>query len=307
MEKKVFDIEAKRILIFLGITFLFTYLLEILVITPLVLSDDMLKMTIGQTMIATMMFIPAIGVLLTRLLTKEGFKNLWIHPNFKGNIKYYLFAWFGPVILIIIGALAYFLIFPSNLSFDMEYLSATYEASGIEVDITQLKQTMIIQGIVAVFLAPILNALTCFGEEWGWRGYLLAKTFDKFKVLPMLLINGLIWGLWHAPITVLGHNYGLGYPGYPYAGIIAMCIFCIIIGTFFSYISLKTKSCIPAVIAHGSLNGFSAIAIYLTKNGGNPFVGPAPIGIIGGIAFIVVAVICAYLLMKEEKGKEQSA
>lgn len=61
-----------------------------------------------------------------------------------------------------------------------------------------------------------------------------------------------------------------------------MCIFCIVVGTFFSYVSLKTKSCIPAVIAHGSLNEFSPIAMYLTKDGGNPFIGPVPIGIIGG-------------------------
>jgi len=303
MEKKVFDIEAKRILIFLGITFLFTYLLEIFLISPLVKSDDMIKMTIGQSLIAMMMFIPAIGVLLTRLLTREGFKNLWIGPNLKGNIKYYIFAWFGPIVLTIIGGLLYFLVYPNNLTFEMEYLSGVYEASGIEVDISQLKQTIIIQGIVAIFLSPVLNALTCFGEEWGWRGYLLPKMSEKFKVLPMLLINGVIWGLWHGPLTVLGHNYGVGYIGYPYLGILSMCIFCIVLGTFFSYISLKTKSCIPAVIAHGSINGFSAIAIYLTKDGGNPFIGPAPIGIIGGIAFIVVAIICAYLLMKEERSK----
>lgn len=307
MKEKVFDNNAKRILIFLGTTFLITYLLEIFLVSPLVNSDDMIKMTVGQSLVAMMMFIPAIGVLITRLVTREGFKNLWIHPNFKGNIKYYLIAWFGPVVLTVIGALLYFLIFPNNLTFEMEYLAGAYEASGIEFDIEQLKSTLLIQSIVAIFLSPVVNAIACFGEEWGWRGYLLPKMSEKFKVLPMLLINGLIWGLWHAPLTVLGHNYGVGYFGYPYFGILAMCVFCIVLGTLFSYISLKTKSCIPAVIAHGSLNGFSAVAIYLTKDGGNPFIGPAPIGIIGGIAFIVVALICAYFLVKEEKSKIEIA
>jgi len=121
---------------------------------------------------------------------------------------------------------------------------------------------------------------------------------NKFKLLPMLLINGVIWGLWHAPITALGHNYGLSYAWFPFTGIFAMSIFCIVLGTIFSYLTIKTKSCIPAVIAHGSFNGFASVAMYFTVDGGNPFVGPGPTGIVGGSAFIVTAVILYYLLNK---------
>ena len=40
--------------------------------------------------------------------TKEGFKNCWIRPNFKNNIKVYLLAYFGPGILTVFGAFIYF-------------------------------------------------------------------------------------------------------------------------------------------------------------------------------------------------------
>ncbi|NLP35100.1 MAG: CPBP family intramembrane metalloprotease [Clostridiales bacterium] len=306
MKKREFDLDAKRILIYLVITFAITYVLEIGVIRKFVMSEDLVTVAIGQLMVAMVMFIPAIGVLLTRLLTKEGFKNSWLHPNLKGNVKYYLIAWFAPVVLTIIGAIIYFLINPSNLSFDLEYLKSTYEKTGITIEETQLKATLAVQIVVGLFLSPVVNAITCFGEEWGWRGYLLPKMADKFKVVPTLLITGVIWGLWHAPLTVLGHNYGLDYIGHPYLGIIAMCIFCIVLGTIFSYLSWKTKSCLPAVIAHGSINGFAAVAIYFTKDGGNPFIGPAPTGIIGGIAFIILAIVCALLLVREEKSHIQS-
>ena len=113
----------------------------------------------------------------------------------------------------------------------------------------------------------------------------------------MFLITGVIWGLWHAPLTIVGHNYGVGYAGFPFVGILAMCLFCTVIGIFLSYVSLKTKSCIPAVLSHGAINGFAAIGIYFTKDGGNPFVGPAPTGVVGMIPFVIVAV----LMVKELK------
>jgi len=75
------------------------------------------------------------------------------------------------------------------------------------------------QAVTGIFLGPVLNFVTCFGEEWGLRGYLLPKMAKKFSLVKMLLIIGVIWGLWHAPLTALGHNYGVGYPGFPFLGI----------------------------------------------------------------------------------------
>lgn len=40
-----------------------------------------------------------------------------------------------------------------------------------------------------------------FGEEWGWRGYLLPRL--PLGVWSALLLSGLIHGLWHAPILLL--------------------------------------------------------------------------------------------------------
>lgn len=98
--------------------------------------------------------------------------------------------------------------------------------------------------------------------------------------------NGIIWGLWHAPLTIIGHNYGLDYPGFPYMGILAMCLFCTVIGILFSYVTIKTGSCLPAALAHGALNGFASAPSLFTKAGfGNPIIGPLSTGIIGGIGW----------------------
>ena len=146
-----------------------------------------------------------------------------------------------------------------------------------------------------------MNFITCFGEEWGWRGYLLPKMAEKLPMIPMLLINGVIWGLWHAPITAIGHNYGVGYPLFPFTGIAAMCFFCIVMGIFLSYVTMKTKSCVPAILGHGAINSIAGIGMFFTVDGGNPFLGPAPTGFIGAIPFIIVAVIMLIFYFGKEE------
>ena len=295
--------DLKRILIYILVTFGLTWAYCLLVVYPLANGESLsgVPALATQLLVAAAMFFPAIGVLLTRLITKEGFRNAWLKPNLKGNIKYYLLIWFGPGILTLLGAGLYFLVFPKNLDLTFSYFVATLESTGAPTEELPIPigLLMLVQCMQALFLAPALNFVTCFGEEWGWRGYLLPKMSKQFSTVPTLLITGIIWGLWHAPLTVIGHNYGLGYWGFPFTGIAMMCLFCIVMGVILSYVTLKTKSCIPAILGHGAINGIAAIGIYFTHDGGNPFVGPAPTGIIGMIPFLIVAVFMVIGLKKK--------
>lgn len=296
--------ETKRILIYIITTFALTWIYCLTLIYPLMNGETLsgVPAIATQLLVAAAMFFPAIGVLITRLVTREGFKNAWLRPNIKGNIKTYLLAYFGPSVLTILGAVIYFVIVRGSFDSECGYMRLTLEAAGTSADVIPmpLSMLMLIQGLQGMLLGPILNFVTCFGEEWGWRGYLLPKLSQKFSVVPTLLISGIIWGLWHAPLTIVGHNYGVGYAGFPFTGILAMCLFCIVMGTFLSYVTLKTKSCIPAILGHGAINGFAAIGMYFTKDGGNPFVGPAPTGVIGMIPFVVAAVIMVIELKKTD-------
>lgn len=298
-------LEIKRIIIYIGTTFALTWIYCLAVIYPMMKGETLsgVPAVMTQLLVAAAMFFPAIGVCITRLVTKEGFKNAWIRPNFKGNMKVYLLAYFGPGILTILGTVLYFVIFQGSFDPECGYMKLTLEAAGTPVDAMPmpLSTLLLIQGVQALVLGPIMNFVTCFGEEWGWRGYLLPKMKEKFSTIPLLLISGVIWGLWHAPLTIVGHNYGVGYPGFPFTGILAMCLFCTVMGVFLSYVSLKTKSCIPAVLGHGAVNSFAAIGMYFTKDGGNPFVGPAPTGVIGMIPFMIAAVVMALSLKKSER------
>ncbi|WP_444641135.1 hypothetical protein ACRQU7_12145 [Caproiciproducens sp. R1] len=111
------------------------------------------------------------------------------------------------------------------------------------------------------------------------------------------------------PVIVMGHNYGTSYWGYPWLGIIAMIVFCVILGTIEGYISIKLQSAIPAAMIHSTVNAGAALPILLIKGSYNTLLGPAITGIIGGLPFIALAVI---LLITEgnkmslrEKGAHQ--
>lgn len=303
MESTTKKQDLKRILVYVFITFLLTYGYCFLILYPVINGETLsgVPSLTAQLLTAAVMFFPSIGVLLTRLFTKEGFRDSWLKPNLRKNVKIYLLAWFGPGILTILGAALYFLIFQGSFDSNFGYMVSTLEASGVTSDMIPipLSLLMLIQGVQGLLLAPAMNFITCFGEEWGWRGYLLPKLSKQLPMIPTLLISGVIWGLWHAPLTVIGHNYGLGYPGFPFTGIAMMCLFCTVLGVFFSYVTLKTGSCIPAILGHGAVNGFAAMGMYFTKDGGDPFVGPTPTGIIGLIPFIIVAVIMILRLNKK--------
>jgi hypothetical protein len=107
-----------------------------------------------------------------------------------------------------------------------------------------------------LFAGITINALFAFGEELGWRGFLL-RQFRQMSFIKASLTIGFIWGIWHAPMILMGHNY----PQHPEIGVLMMIVFCILITPFHLYITIKAKSVIAAAILHGTLNATAAISI----------------------------------------------
>lgn len=289
----------KKVSIFLCINFLLTWIIAF----ELMFNGGYSNPS-AMLVITSCMFMPTIAVLITTLITKSKFKEIWIKPNFKGNIKYYLIGWLVPIFLILVGCIVYFIIFPSQFDINMTYMvdATKNQLSSLGQTIpndSQLKSIILLQLVASIFIAPLANFIPCLGEELGWRGFLLPNLMSKYTPFKATIISGTIWGIWHAPMIAMGHNYGLNYPTAPWGGIIAMILFCIFTGSLLSYITIKSKSCIPAVIGHSMINGFASLGVvFLSVQTTNPFIGPAPVGIIGGIGFIITGLICFKLISK---------
>jgi membrane protease YdiL (CAAX protease family) len=115
-----------------------------------------------------------------------------------------------------------------------------------------------------VVVGPFLGLVLAFGEEYGWRGYLQSELVKIGRVKGVLAL-GVIWGLWHAPIILMGYNY----PGYPVLGVILMIFYTTGLSFFFGYAVLKTGSIWLAAYLHALNNqvlAYLAIAVYAPKN-----------------------------------------
>ena len=236
------------------------------------------------------MFGPALANVLTRLLTKEGKKGLNLRPEFDSRRwVYFILAWVLPGLLVIVGGVLYFLVFPGY--FDTQ-LSTLTEQMGAVDGLSNINPWVIvlIQTLQAILISPLLNAIPTFGEEFGWRGYL------QPKLMPLggrkaILLTGVIWGVWHWPVILMGYNYGTDYFGAPFLGPLAMVWFTLTLSAIFGWLTIKAESVWPAVIAHGAINGIAAIGVIFVKGNPDPLLGPTPLGLIGGAGLTAAAVL----------------
>ena len=96
------------------------------------------------------------------------------------------------------------------------------------------------------------------------------------------LLTGIIWGFWHAPLILMGHNY----PQFPVAGVFMMTLWCVLLSPLFLYITIKSRSVIAAAIMHGTLNGTAGLSIMLIEGGNELTVGAT--GLAGFISLLIV-------------------
>ena len=273
----------------------------------LVSSPELIKgtgVTLALVLLASgYMWGPALAHILTRLITKMGWKNAYLKPEFKKGWTFWLMGWFGPGILTLAGAALFFLLYPGSFDPKLSMLTNQLKSVGVSEELINPVQFVLGQIAAAFLLAPILNFIATFGEEFGWRAFLV-PALTKFGNKKALIISGLIWGVWHWPVIMMGHNYGLDYPGFPWLGMMAMVWVTISWGIFFGWLSLKAKSVWPAVFAHGALNGIAAIGLLFVKEPFSMLLGPSPAGLIGCLPFTILAVIILLTIKDEQPAAE---
>jgi len=142
--------------------------------------------------------------------------------------------------------------------------------------------------LASLFLGPTINGIFGFGEEFGWRGYLLPKLMPLGKLKAYTLL-GVIWGLWHAPLIVVGFNY----PGYPFLGIVGMVVMTTIIGIYINELTLRNRSSILAGWIHGAFNGQAYGIWRILFPDVNPLIGGFT-GVVGAIVWLILGLWKVY-------------
>lgn len=186
------------------------------------------------------MFPPAIAHLLTRLITREGFSDMKLRVNLKGHGKHYLMAVLLPTVTALLSCFITIVVFIPG--YDIS------KAINGENWMTHLA------GYLLLSASGIILFLVCFGEEFGWRAYLTPKLETLMPEPLALIVSGIIWAMWHAPMIVIGLNFGTDYPFFPWLGFLCMSIFCILWGAVLTWLTKKTDSIYPAALCHALID-----------------------------------------------------
>ena len=239
------------------------------------------------------MLIPMTAVLIVeKLIYKEKIiQRLLI--SFQINM-WFLVAWILPLIIVALTVMISLLFPNTHFSFGTEGIISFHEKTLTPEQIDALKQQfenlpvspVLIIVLQALFAGITINAVAAFGEELGWRGFLL-RQFENMNIWSASVLIGFIWGIWHAPIILMGHNY----PNHPVIGVFMMTAWCILLSPLFLYITLKSRSVIAAAVFHGTINAIAGITLLIVHGGNDLTMGVTGLAGFGALLVILTVLI----------------
>jgi membrane protease YdiL (CAAX protease family) len=266
--------NMKKIILFIALVFLVSWLMVALF---LAFGGRWMATPVSLAFALTYMFVPMIiAIIVQKFIYKEPIKQA-LGISFKVN-RWFVVAWLLPVI-IAVAAIGVSITFPQvefiknpEASRIFEHFKSILPAEKLQ-QIEQQTASLplhpfwfaLLQGLLA---GITINAIAGFGEELGWRGF-LQKEMSNVGFWQSSVLIGVIWGIWHAPIILQGHNY----PQNPIAGVLMMIILCVLLAPIFSYIRLKANSVIAAAILHGTLNATAGLPLIVIQGGSDLIVG----------------------------------
>jgi membrane protease YdiL (CAAX protease family) len=229
-----------------------------------------------------LMWPPAVGALVARRwVERSGFADAGLR---RPAWRYVVLAWFGPPVLTLLALLLSLPLYPLDLTFGPLRDLAAQAEQPLPAPPAVLVAAQIALGLT---LAVPVNAAFAFGEEFGWRGYLLPRLMVLLGAGPGLLAHGAIWGLWHAPLILL---IGYNYPGHPVLGVPLFVVFGTLAGALLAWLRLASGSVWPPVIAHAALNATAGAPLLLLR-GVDPAVGGVVYSPIGWIPLLLAIIL----------------
>jgi membrane protease YdiL (CAAX protease family) len=278
-----------------------------LVIAPLWLSGQGLATQGAVLLMTAMMFTPALAARITEWVRPSGERfarvtTLRPQRRFRRTLPYYVIAWLGPIVLTVAAfalaaAVGVFKVDLVGFSGFAEVLKSVSDEAAQTVPASQAAQaipveTLVLIQMVTLLAGPLINLIPALGEELGWRGWLQPRLSERFGQWTGALLTGVIWGLWHAPVILLGYNY----PGYPVAVALAlMVVFCVLMSVLLGWITDASGTVWAAALAHAFINGAAGFGGLIVA-AGHP-IDPAAAGTLGYTGWIVMAVFIAILVV----------
>jgi len=192
-------------------------------------------------LVLVLMYVPALSSIVARLIGREGFRDVSFRWGGRVGTRAALAAWLLPVA---VGAIAYGIAWATGLA------SFAVPAKGELSGIANPSLRFLAMIPFALTIGTFFSGISAFGEELGWRGYLVPRLVEAGVRWPELT-SALIWGFWHVPLILWG-GYAVG-PS-PLLSAILFLTAITPVGLLLFRWRMTSGSVWPAVIAHASWN-----------------------------------------------------
>ncbi len=277
-------VDRKRIFIFVAMTFGITIAAAVAMsLSGGTTSDFAPQTNLAGVLMLVIAFAPSLGNVLTRLVTREGWSNMLLWPKLRRGWPVYPTACLLPLVAILLGGAIYFLLTPGEFDLSMGYARETGRVAA-----AVYSAAIIGHEILTRLSLVLLLTFVIWGEEFGWRAYLLPKLMPLGGRKAVLLV-GAIWGAWHWPMIFMGFQYGLNYWGAPIVGPLLFVLIILSPSAVYSWMTLRTGSVWPACIAHAVNNAFCVMTTYFLEGEPNALIGPGVEGIVGCLGYVLLA------------------
>lgn len=206
------------------------------------------------------------------------------------TIRLAIFGWLIPPILVALTATLAATAGVLKLDIDAFSLLRQRLGYGLSEPLPMAAEHLLLMVVAqSITVSALFTMLFAFGEEWGWRGWMLPRLVSRWGAATALMLSGVIWGLWHFPLTLLGYNY-------PELGAWAAVLFvgaCVLLAIPIGWLRLVSGSIWPAVAAHGALNASAGLIEFVGDVAEPPAMHIVGIGgLAGWVVLAALSLVC---------------
>lgn len=266
-EKNFVDKRIRPVLVFFGLTFLWTWLAYLAIILNRLDPYKGMGMALlilggcSPTFVGLGMAM-ATGSRPQRL---EYLKRIW-------QAKRISRFWWAFLILL------FPLIIAASIAMDLALGGALPQMANLKA---------VIANPVVFFPLVLLSFMSGpFSEELGWRGFALDPLLERFGFTNASILLGIVWGVWHLPLYFMPQTWH-GQMGFRFEGFWLFILMSIGLSNLMSLVHLRTgRSILSAMLMHLGSN-FTAQLVAQAS--------PRLELIRGLMVFLIGAGICVYM------------